>query len=71
MSGDSPGRQGEDVCALDFGAAQQDLGQDLVLQQHHRLAPLAHVPPLLDGVGHMLVPPAVVLQRTMPAHDSA
>ena len=66
----SPGWQREDIGALDLGAAQQDLGEDLVLQQLHRLAPLAHVPPLLYGVGHVLVPPAVVLQRAVPARQS-
>ena len=63
---DSPGRKGEDIGALDFSAAQQNLGQDLVLQQQHGLAALANVPPLLDGVGHVLVPPAVVVQRAVP-----
>jgi len=62
-----PGRQRQHIGALNLGAAQQHLVQDLVLQQPHGSPPLTHVPPLLDGVGHVSVPPAVVLQRSMPA----
>ncbi len=69
-AGGRPGGQREHVRALHLGAPQQDLGQDLPLQQQHRLAPLAHIAKLLDGVRHVLVPPAVMAQRAMPAQSS-
>ena len=62
-----PGGQRQHIGALHLGATQQHLVQDLVLQQAHGGPPLAHVPPLLDGVGDEPVPPAIVLQRSMPA----
>ena len=64
-----PGGQGQDIGLLDLGAPEQHLLQDLVLQQPHGGPPLVDVPPLLDRVGHIPVPPAVVLQSAMPAHS--
>ena len=64
---DKPGGQSQDVGALHFSAAQQDVLQDLGAQQAHGQASLAHVAKLLDRVGHPLVPVAVVVQRRMPA----
>lgn len=64
-----PGGEGQDISALHFGAAQQNLVQNLILEQLHGGPPLRHVPPLLDGVGHITVPPAVVLQSPMPEEE--
>lgn len=56
---------------MDLGAPQKGLLQDLGLQQPHGLPPAAHIPILLDGVGHILVPPAVVNQWRVPATQHA
>ena len=62
-----PGGQGQHVCALDLGAPEQDAGEDVVLEHQHGPAPVAHVAKLLDGVGHVLAPPAVVRHGAVPA----
>ncbi len=62
-----PWGQRKHIRTLDFGPPQQRLFQNLCLQQPHGLPPTSHVPILLDGVGHVLVPPAVVHQGGMTA----
>lgn len=66
-----PGGQGQHIGTLDLGTSQQHLVQDLILQQTHGPPPLPlpHIPPLLDGVGHIPVPPAVMLQSPMPTQQ--
>lgn len=63
----SPGWQGKHISTLHFGAPEKSARENLALQQQHRLPPLADIAELLDGVGHVLVPPAVVAHRRMPA----
>ena len=67
----SPGREGQDVSALHLGPTQERLLQDLRLQQPHGLPPIPDIPVLLDGVCNVLVPPAVVGQRGVPARNQA
>ena len=62
-----PWRESQDISALHLSAPQEHLVQDLILEQLHGSPPLSHIPPLLDGVGHVPIPPAVVLQSPMPA----
>ena len=67
--GGVPWWEGQHICTLDLGSAKQHLVEDLILEQSHGPPALPHIPPLLDGVGHIPIPPAVVLQSSMPAQQ--
>lgn len=66
---DIPRRKGQHISALNLGSPQQHFVQDLIFEQPHGSPPLGHVAPLLDGVGHISVPPAVMLQSAVPTHS--
>ncbi len=63
VMGTIPWGQGKDISTLNLGPAQQDLLQDLRLQQAHGGPAPSHIAEFLDGIGHPLVPVAVVVQR--------
>lgn len=48
------GRQGEISSPFQLRSPQENVAQNLVLEQHHRSPPLAHVTPPLDRIGDKL-----------------